>query len=179
MEEITRPRPRAVDPLRMILIVAGAVVLSLAFFIGGTQALSAFGALATGTGNLAYGGASSASLTASAVCPLNGGVCSATLTSNVGTRIPYAMTLSNLVAFQATAPASGSSCTFVLRTSAAGTSAYQSTPLSCTIGAGARTCSNPSSTVVVAAGDTVQLEFIESGTCSGYINWGVAATYSQ
>lgn len=176
MEEIRRPRRSG--PLRAALVVAGGVVLSLAFFVGGAQALSAFGALATGSANVVYGGASSASLTASAVCPLNGGVCSGTLTSRIGNRIPYAMTLSNLVAFQATAPASGSSCTFVVRTSAGGTGAYVSTPLSCTIAAGSTTCVNNTSSVSVAAGDSVQIEFIENGTCSGYINWGLAGTYS-
>ena len=178
MEEITRSRTSALHPLRAVLIVAGGVVLTLSLLVGGAQALSGLGALVSGTGNVVYGGTSSASLTASAVCPLNGGVCSGTLTSAIGTRIPFAMTLSNLVAFQANAPASGSSCSFVVRTSAGGTAAYQSTPLSCTIGAGGTTCTNTSSSVQVAAGDSVQLQFIKSGTCSGYINWGVAASYS-
>ena len=178
MKEIRRPTSRPVDPLRAALVVVGAVVLSLAFFAGGAKALSVLGALATGSANVVYGGASSASITASSVCPLDGGVCSGTLTSRVGNRIPFAMTLSNLVAFQATAPASGSSCTFVVRTSAGGTAAYVSTPLSCTIAAGGLSCANTGSSVAVAAGDSVQIQFIESGTCSGYINWGLAGTYS-
>ena len=176
MEDIRRPRRGG---LRSVLIVIGGVVLSLAFFFGGTQALSSFGFLAPGSGNVVYGGASSASLTASAVCPLNGGACSGTLTSRIGNRIPYAMTLSSLVAFQATAPSPGSSCTFVVRTSAGGNAAYVSTPLSCTIAAGSTTCVNNASSVQVAAGDSVQIEFIENGTCSGYVNWGLAGTYSQ
>ena len=176
MEEITRPRKR--DPLRSALIVVGGVVLSLAFFVGGAQALAAFGALASGSANVVYGGASSASLTARSVCPLNGGVCSSTLTSMVGTRVPFAMTLSNLRAYQATAPGSGSTCSFVVRTSAGGTAAYVSTPLSCTVAAGSTTCVNTTASVSVAAGDSVQLEFVKSGTCSGYITWGLAGTYS-
>ena len=179
MEEITRPRKRPIRALRVVLVLAAGVILSTAFFVGNARALSILGALATGSANVVYGGASSASLTASSVCPLNGGVCSGTLTSNVGNRIPFAMTLSNLVAFQASAPASGSSCTFVVRTSAGGTATYQSTPLSCTIGAGGKTCANTTASVTVAAGDSVQVEFIESGTCQGYVNWGVAGTYTQ
>jgi hypothetical protein len=176
MEETQRPRK--IGPLRRALIIVGGVVLSLAFFVGGAQALTAIGALATGSANVVYGGASSASLTASSVCPLNGGVCSATLTSMVGSRMPFAMSLSNLRAFQATAVPSGSTCSFVIRTSAGGTAAYVSTPLSCTIATGSTTCVNTTASVSVAAGDSVQIQFVKSGTCSGYINWGLAGTYT-
>ena len=165
-------------PLRAAAVIVGAVVLTFALVVGGEQALAAFGALAGGSGNIAYGGASSTSLTTSAVCPLNGDVCSGTLTARVGTRIPFNMTLSNLYASQATAPSSGSTCVLVVRTSAGGTAAFVSTPLSCTIGAGSTTCANTTSTVQVAAGDSVQIEFVKNGTCSGYISWGVAGTYS-
>jgi hypothetical protein len=179
MEDITRPQKKKIRALRVALVVAAGVILSTAFFVGNARALSVLGALATGSANVVYGGASSASLTASSVCPLDGGVCSGTLTSRVGNRMPFAMTLSNLYAFQASAPGSGSSCTFLVRTSAGSTATYQSTPLSCTIGAGATTCANTSASLNVAAGDSVQIEFIESGTCQGYVNWGLAGTYSQ
>jgi hypothetical protein len=176
-EAIPRTRP-ILHPLRAAGVILGAVLLTGFLIVGGEQALASFGFLATGQGNVAWGGASSTSLTTSAVCPLNGDVCSGTLTSRVGTRVPFNMTLSNLYASQATAPASGSTCVIVVRTSAGGTAAYVSTPLSCTIAAGSTTCANTTSTVVVAAGDSVQIEFVKNGTCSGYISWGVAGTYS-
>jgi hypothetical protein len=37
---------------------------------------------------------------------------------------------------------------------------------------------NTTASVSVAAGDSVQIEFVKAGTCSGYINWGVAGTYT-
>jgi len=149
--------------------VVGAVVLlsGLAFSVGTTWA----------QGHVAFGGSSSASLTANAVCSLNGGVCSGTQTARIGNRVPFAMTLSNLEAFQATAPSGSSSCSFVVRVSTSGTAAYASTSLACTISAGKQTCSNTTSPVNVYAGDSVQIQFIEVGTCSGYINFGVAGSY--
>ena len=50
--------------------------------------------------------------------------------------------------------------------------------VACTIVAGATTCANTTSTVTVNAGDSVQIEFVKNGTCSGYITWGVAGTYT-
>jgi hypothetical protein len=129
------------------------------------------------TGGTILGGSSATSLTSSAVCSPNGGVCSATLASLVGMRMPYAATVNQLYGFQASAPASGSSCSFGLRVSPACTGAYSSTALSCTIaGNGStKTCQNISSSVSVNAGDCVQILFTEVGTCNGYASWGFEA----
>jgi len=144
-----------------------------------TTALSVAGARAAQAQSAAvFGGASSTSLTASAVCPPNGGVCSATTTSNVGLRVPQAMTLSSLYAFQSTAPTSGSSCTFTVRVSPGGTGAYSSTALACSITpTSSRTCANTGSSVPVNAGDIIQILFVESGTCSGFVNFGLKGAF--
>lgn len=145
--------------------------VTTAFSVAGARAAQA-------QSNAVFGGASSASLTANAVCPPNGGVCSATTTSSIGLRVPQPMTLSGLYAFQATAPASGSSCTFTVRVSPGGTGAYSSTALSCSITPTSnRTCSNTTSSVPVNAGDTIQILFVESGTCSGFVNFGLKGTF--
>jgi hypothetical protein len=155
---------------RLRIAGVGAIVLLLGL------ALSVHSAWAQG--HVAFGGSSSASLTASSVCPPNGGVCSATLTARIGLRIPFAMTLSSLYAFQATAPTSGSSCSFIVRTSAGCTTAYASTSLSCSITPSTNlTCSNTTATVNVNAGDCVQIQFVEVGTCSGYVTFGLAGSY--
>lgn len=131
-------------------------------------------ASAVHAGGQAIGGPSSASLTASAVCPPGGGVCSGTLTALIGMRVPYAATLNQLYAFVATAPASGSSCSLTVRKSTGCTTAYASTALACTVtGNGStKTCQNTGSTITVAAGDCIQILYTEVGTCNGYVNWG-------
>lgn len=155
------------------LLKAGMIVAAI------TMVFSVVGARAAQAQSTAiFGGASSAALTANAVCPPNGGVCSATTTSNVGMRVPQTMTLSNLYAFQATAPATGSSCTFTVRVSPGGTGAFASTALSCSITPTSnRTCSNTTSSVPVNAGDIIQIMFVESGTCNGYINFGLKGAF--
>lgn len=144
-----------------------------------TTVFSVAGARAAQAQSVAvFGGASSTSLTANAVCPPNGGVCSATTTSNIGMRVPQAMTLSSLYAFQSTAPAKSSSCTFIVRVSPGGTGAYSSTALSCSItSTSSRTCANTGSSVPVNAGDIIQILFVESGTCSGYVNFGLTGAF--
>ena len=129
-------------------------------------------------GKVAFGGASSAALTANAVCPPSGGVCSSTTTAAVGQRVPFAMTLSNLYAFQTTAPATASTCSFVVKVSPGGTGAYASTALSCSITPTSnKTCANTTSAVTVNPGDSIQVSFVEVGTCSGFINFGFQGTY--
>ncbi len=148
------------------------VVLAVSFFGLGSSALAAVNA-----GGMIVAGASSASLTATAVCPANGGACNATLSSLIGIRVPFAVTLGQFYGFQATAPASGSSCAFIVRKSTACTAAYAATTVSCTItgNGSARTCQNTTSTATAAAGDCLQMYFSETGTCSGFANWGFEA----
>lgn len=132
----------------------------------------------TTPGYAAFGGSSSASLTANSVCPLNGGVCSSTLTTKIGLRVPFGMTLRNLVATQSSAPTSNSSCSLVVRTSTACTANYVSTGLSCSITpSSGLTCSNASAQVPVNAGDCVQIQFVEVGSCSGFVTFGVSGAY--
>ncbi len=161
--------------LRSVVLIGLSVVLiglAISFFWWSSSARAA-----VNPGGMIVGGASSASLLATSVCPPNGGTCSTTLTALVGMRVPFAVTLGQLYGFQATAPASGSSCAFALRRSAGCTAAYASTALSCTItgNGSARTCQNTTSTITAAAGDCLQVIFTESGTCSGLTNWGFEA----
>jgi hypothetical protein len=160
--------------LRQPLFILALVFLAfLAVFSVQKQVFSS----AAHTGGNIIAGASSASLTASAVCPPTGGVCSGTLTSQIGIRMPYSATLNQLFAYQATAPASGSSCSFTVRVSPSCTGTYNSTALACTItgNGSAKTCQNTSSSSTVNAGDCVQILFTEVGTCNGFVNWGLEA----
>lgn len=154
------------------LILAGLVLVVVMFGFWGANSRAA-----TKIGGMILAGASSASLNASAVCPPTGGLCSGTLTSLVGIRIPFDVTLNQLFAFQANAPASGSSCSFTVRKSAGCTTAYSATSLSCTIAGNgsARTCQNTGSSALASAGDCLQVQFTEVGTCSGFTNWGFEA----
>lgn len=161
-----RPSPRLFSA-RVFTLALACAVLSLV----GARAAHA-------QGKVTFGGSSSASLTANAVCPPNGGVCNGTTTAAVGQRVPFTMTLSNLYAFQATSPSGSSSCSFVVRVSPGGTGAYASTPLSCSITANSgRSCSNTTSAVTVNAGDSIQVSFVEAGTCSGFVNFGLQGSY--
>lgn len=121
------------------------------------------------------GGGSSTSLTADAVCnPFGYSVCNGTQTTMFGAAVPYNSVITNLYGTVQTAPASGSSCTFTVRSSASCTGAYSATGLTCTVaGNGSnRNCSDTTNNVSITAGDCLQIHYDESGTCTGIINWG-------
>lgn len=125
------------------------------------------------------GGGSSASLTASSVCnPYGYSVCNGTLTTMLGAALPYNATIKNLYGTVQTAPAGGSTCTFTVRSSASCTGAYANTALTCSVvGNGSlRNCSDTANTASISAGDCLQIYYIESGTCTGIINWGFEVT---
>lgn len=123
-------------------------------------------------------GAASASLSADAVCDPFGNVCSGTLTTAIGARMPYAGTISNLYAYIATAP-SGHSCIYTVRkSSTCVASSYSSTALTCTVTTGNTLCADTSNSASVSAGDCLQILFDESTACSGTIGWGFQYTPS-
>lgn len=128
-----------------------------------------------GAGKFAYGGSSSASLAADAVCDPNGNVCSTTLTTLTGAIIPFAGTIRNLYAAISTAP-SGSTCIFTVRKSTNCQAAYANTTLTCTVASAGRTCNNTTASVSVVAGECLQILFDENTVCSGFINWGFEFT---
>jgi hypothetical protein len=132
---------------------------------------------AVAAGSIAIGGSSSASITASAVCPGNGGTCSATMTTALGVRMPFSLTIWNLYASQTSSPASATTCAFTIRKSIGCTGAYASTGITCSLSGTAKTCQDNTHSATVAAGDCLQLMFVETGTCSGYINWGLQGDY--
>lgn len=124
-------------------------------------------------------GGSSASITASSVCnPYGYSVCNGTLTTMLGAALPYNATIRNLYGTVQTAPAGGSTCTFTVRSSASCTGAYTNTALTCSVvGNGTlRNCSDTSNSVSISAGDCLQIYYIETGTCTGIINWGFEIT---
>lgn len=126
------------------------------------------------------GGSSSASLTTDAVCDPFGNVCNTTPSaSKIGAVIPSAATIKNLYGVIGNSPSPKSSCAFTVRKSASCTGPYADTALACAIaGNGSlRTCSNTTATVNVGAGDCLQVFFDETGTCSGFANWGFEASF--
>ncbi len=132
---------------------------------------------AGGAAKIAWSGASSASLTASSIClPNSYTVCGTTLTAATGVVVPMNVTIKNLYANNSvTAPGAGSTCKFIVRKSTTcAASSYSDTALTCTIvGNGSlKTCSDTSHTDTVSAGNCLQLEYIESGTCAGVVSWG-------
>ncbi|MBW6441814.1 hypothetical protein K0B04_02815 [Patescibacteria group bacterium] len=125
------------------------------------------------------GGGSSTSLTATAVCnPFGYSVCNTTLTTMLGATVPYDGTIKNLYGTVQTAPAAGSTCAFTVRKSTSCTGAYQTTSVTCSVvGNGSlRNCSDTSNTESVSAGDCIQIYYVETGTCTGIINWGFEIT---
>lgn len=124
-----------------------------------------------GTVKFAYGGSSSASLAADAVCDPNGNVCSTTLTTLTGAIIPFASTIKNLYAAISTAP-SGHTCIFTVRKSTNCQAAYAATTLTCTVASGGRVCNNTTAAPTVVAGECLQIFFDENTVCSGFLNWG-------
>lgn len=128
-----------------------------------------------GAGKFAYGGSSSASLTADAVCDPYGNVCSTTLTTLAGAVVPFSGTIRNLYAAIGTAP-SGSTCIFTVRKSTNCQAAYADTTLTCTVASGGRVCNNTTASASVVAGECLQILFDESTVCSGFINWGFEFT---
>jgi hypothetical protein len=124
-----------------------------------------------GTAKFAYGGSSSASLSADAVCDPHGNVCSTTLTTLTGAIIPFAGTIKNLYAFISTAPSSNT-CIFRVRKSTTCLASYANTTLTCTITSGNNACSDTANTQSIAAGECLQIFFDENTVCTGFINWG-------
>lgn len=135
---------------------------------------------AGGSARIAWGGSSSASITADVVChPLGYAVCNTTVTTGFGATVPMAVTIKNLYAIMATAPASSNSCAFTVRKSTdCQASSYSATALTCTVvGNGSlKTCSDTSNTAAISAGNCLQIFFDETGTCSGIITWGFELT---
>lgn len=128
-----------------------------------------------GVPKFVWSGQSSASLTADAVCHAVGySVCSTTVTTLLGMVQPIAVTIKNLQAQLATAPAVSSSCKFVVRKSTDCSAAYAATALTCTVvGNGSlKTCSDTTNSVSIAAGECLQIFYDETGTCAGLITWG-------
>lgn len=124
-----------------------------------------------GTVKFAYGGSSSASLAADAVCDPYGNVCSTTLTTLTGAIIPFAGTIKNLYAAISAAP-SGSTCIFTVRKSTNCQAAYANTTLTCTVASAGRVCNNTTAAPTVVAGECLQILFDENTVCAGFINWG-------
>ncbi len=121
-----------------------------------------------------WAGQSSASITADAVCMPSGFVtCNTTVTTKHGFIVPTNVTIKNLRAFLATAPAAGSTCAFTVRESTDCASAYTATNLTCSVvGNGSlRTCDDSTNAVNISAGECLQIFYNETGTCSGLITW--------
>lgn len=121
--------------------------------------------------------ATTASLTATTNCNPYGGTCAANAIPY--TRIPIAMTLQNLYARMTTAPASGSSCQFLVQVANDPCTSFSATALTCTIvGNGSlTTCSDTVNTVSITAGQCIQMRFVETTTCTGSDTWTFEGRY--
>ncbi len=130
---------------------------------------------ATPVDKFAWGGGSSASLTADAVCNISGyNVCNATITAAVGDMMPAAVTIKNLYAKISGA---GGTCVFKVRESTTCTaSSFVDTNLTCQISG--TSCSDTSNTDTIAAGNCLQMYFDETvNGCSGTIYYGFEMQY--
>lgn len=127
------------------------------------------------TSKAVVGGGSSASITSDAVCnPFGYSVCNNNQTTMLGFTVPYNAVIKNLYGSLQSAPNSGSTCAFTVRSSSSCTGKYTATSLTCiVIGNGSvRNCSDNLNEASISAGDCLQIHYDETGTCTGLINWG-------